>query len=70
MNKFPKEIFIKKVIENMGNDEEIAWYTAHENMEETTTVGTTETVGVYKLVEVRKVTGAVTYKSRKVKNAA
>jgi hypothetical protein len=28
------------------------------------------TIGVYKLVEVRKVTGMVTYKTRKIKNAA
>jgi hypothetical protein len=67
MTKFPKEMYIRH--EHDKNPEE-GWWLADENLESGAEIGSTVTIGVYKLVEVRKVTGMVTYKTRKIKNAA
>lgn len=64
MKKFPKELFVK--IETDTNDDTSSWFLADDNIQEHASIGVTTKVAVYKLVEVRAVTGTVTYKTRKV----
>jgi len=68
MKDFPNEMYIKW--EPDGSEDDTGWYVADEDIKAHASLDEVTEVAVYKLVEVRSITSKVTFKSRKVKNAA
>ena len=65
MTDFPKEMFVK--FESEETEPETGWWLCDDKLENYAQTGETVKIGVYKLVEVRKVTAEVVIKSRKMK---